>query len=263
MPLTLPLLPEHLAERTRRAGGSPALVHGDEMVLYWMRTAVRAHENPALDVALTLANAWGLPVLVYHALSERYPYASDRHHTFALEGARDVQRELQRRGIAYAFHLEREGSRGPHLRALAARSRVVVTEDFPVAPLRGWTERLAEHATVLAVDTACVVPMQVVGRAFDRAFAYERATRAQRAARVLRAWQEVEPAHALYAPELPFVSLGLQDADLPALVASTAIDHGVAPVPHTRGGSEAGYARFRAFTEKALSSYAREREPCR
>ena len=56
-----------------------------------MRTAVRVDENPALNAAMEIANRLGLPVLIYHELSERYPYASDRHHTFILEGARDVQ----------------------------------------------------------------------------------------------------------------------------------------------------------------------------
>jgi hypothetical protein len=149
---------------------------------------VRAHENPALDVAVTLANERGVPVLVYHALSERYPYASDRHHTFILQGARDVQRALAKREIAYCFHLERAGTRGPHLRTLAAGALAVVTEDFPVDPLRAWTSRLAEDVLVAAVDTACVVPMKLVGRAFDRAFAFTGATAALRRDRVARAW---------------------------------------------------------------------------
>ncbi len=259
MPTTSSILPEHLRERTRRIGVRPENAGGD-FVLYWMRTAVRAHENPALDVALLLANARRLPVLVYHALSERYPYASDRHHTFILEGARDVARELATRGIPHAFHLEREGARGPYLRELAARAVAVVTEDFPAAPFVRWTQRLAEHALVAAVDTACVVPMKVVGRAYDRAFAYERATKELRRARVSRAWIDVQPELAMGRPVLPFTPVDLERASFAELVASAAIDHGVGPVAHSRGGSVAGYARFRAFAlEGSLGQYARER----
>ena len=64
------VLPPHLAERTRRIGTRAENEVG-RFVLYWMRTAVRGHENPALDVALSLANARRLPLLVYHAASER------------------------------------------------------------------------------------------------------------------------------------------------------------------------------------------------
>ena len=78
------LLPDHLAERVTTHSAVLAAPAAGEFVLYWMRTAVRAHENPALDTALLLGRELQRPVFVYHALSERYPYASDRHHTFIL-----------------------------------------------------------------------------------------------------------------------------------------------------------------------------------
>ncbi|MBM4361212.1 MAG: deoxyribodipyrimidine photo-lyase, partial [Deltaproteobacteria bacterium] len=252
------VLPPHLGERTRRIGARAENEVG-RFVLYWMRTAVRGHENPALDVALSLANARRVPLLVYHAVSERYPYASDRHHTFILQGARDVARELAARGIPYALHVERPLHRGPHLRTLAERALAVVTEDFPLDPLRGWTQALAEHALVAAVDTACVVPMKLVGRAYDRAFAFERATKALRAARLDAPWVDVEPAFPMRLPDLPFASIDAETMDIPELVATAAIDHSVGPVAHTQGGSVAGYARFAAFVASALGDYHRTR----
>ena len=108
-------LPRPLAERIRHVSGGQC---EGAFVLYWMRTALRAHDNPALDVALHAADALGVPVFVYHGLSERYPHASDRHHTFILQGAVDVQRALQARGVGTAFHLERTGHRGAHLAEL-------------------------------------------------------------------------------------------------------------------------------------------------
>lgn len=121
MPTSLPILPPYLAERVRpRPGGVPA--HGARFTCYWTRAALRAHENPALVVALAHAGALGIPVFVYHALSERYPYASDRHHHFILEGARDFAQPRVARGIGTAFHLERPGYRGPHLLALARQA---------------------------------------------------------------------------------------------------------------------------------------------
>ena len=155
-------LPDHLAERCSRLSDvEPA---SGDFVLYWMRTACRAHENPALDVALTAGRGIDKPVFVYHALSESYPYASDRHHTFIVEGARDVQAEMAARGVGYAFHLERPGHRGRHLVTLGEKAALVVAEDMPVDPLCGWTKRLAEATStpVWAVDTACVVPMRLV-----------------------------------------------------------------------------------------------------
>ena len=70
-------LPAALAERTRLLSRERADSKG-ECVFYWMRTAIRAEENPVLDVAIHFANRLGLPLLVYQGLSERYPFASDR-----------------------------------------------------------------------------------------------------------------------------------------------------------------------------------------
>jgi photolyase PhrII len=247
-------LPPHLDERVTRLSQAR---RGDGIV-YWMRTAVRGHDNPALDVAVHLANTSGQPLLVYHAISERYPYASDRHHTFLLEGAHDVADELEQRGIPYALHVERPGHRTPHLRDLAARASVVITEDMPVQPLLGWTRRLAAAFPVWVVDTACVVPMPLVGKAHTRAFAFRSATEPLRGGRLEREWVDVAPRDVTpLAP--PFEPLDPRTVDIPELVASCEIDHAVGPVPHTRGGSKAGYARWAWFRERGLRSYSARR----
>jgi predicted NAD/FAD-dependent oxidoreductase/deoxyribodipyrimidine photolyase len=189
LPESLAGLPEPVAERVRVVASRRYPAAGT-FVLHWMHTALRVEENPALDTARFLATRLNLPLLVYQGLSERYPYACDRHHAFILQGARETHRELAAAGIPSVFHLERPGHRGPHLRTLAGRAAAVVTEDFPTAPISDWLPRVAERAAgpVFAVDTACVVPMRLVGRAYDRAFSYRDATAAMRAARLARPW---------------------------------------------------------------------------
>ncbi len=264
MPLTSPqlvaLFPPWLRERAR-GFGEPHLPDG-EFVLYWLRTAVRADENPALDAALAAGNALGLPVLIYHALSERYPYASDRHHTFQLEAARDLQAAIGERNVGYVFHLERIGHRGGHLKEMALRSALIVTEDMPVEPLRTWTMALGRQTRrpVIAVDTACVAPMQLLGKAYDRAFAFRTATQRRYDARLNRSYLPLSPRHQPLVPDnLPFQPLDLQAADVAELVAQCAIDHAIGPLPETLGGSTAGYARWDRFRQSGLAHYARRR----
>lgn len=262
-------LPSHLAERAHRVLPAPqttarpeALSQGGGFVLYWMRTAVRGHENPALDTALAASALLGRPLFVYHALSERYPYASDRHHRFILEGARDVQAELGQRNIGYAFHLERPGHRGPHLRSLAQQASLVITEDMPWAPLSRWTQDLATALgrSLLAVDTACVLPARRIGRAWLRAFAFRAATCTERLRRAEQPWTEITPAYPAFVPPLPFVPLPLSQIDLGDAIAACEIDHSVAPVAHTPGGSQAGYARWARFLRDGLPRYAQLRD---
>src|SRR5512134_2496881 len=94
------------------AGREPRPRHGGSLVLYWIQTTHRAHDNPALDFAVEQANALGLPLLVYHGLRHDYPWASDRLHTFILESVVDLYREFEARGIQYAFYLERTRTPG-------------------------------------------------------------------------------------------------------------------------------------------------------
>ena len=255
----LKALPEHLRERTRALNSAP-IHERAQLVLYWMRTAVRAHENPALDVAIEVGNALGLPVLVYHAVSERYRYASDRHHTFIMEGARDVSAQLLAAQIAYAFHCERPGHRGPHLKTLAQSAALVLTEDMPVYPLREWTRHLADQLSTAfwAVDTACVVPMRVVGQPLTRAFAYRKRITPLIAPR-LKPWPQTLPKVSPERFELPFEPVDWSSASIADLVAQCNIDHTVGPVFDTPGGSTAGYARWADFAQNGLKRYAKLR----
>ncbi|MGA0060408.1 MAG: deoxyribodipyrimidine photo-lyase, partial [Planctomycetota bacterium] len=254
-------LPAHLAERLADPAPAPPRP-GGEFVLYWMRTAVRGHENPALDVARSAAAALGLPVLVYHAVSERYPFASDRHHAFILEGARDMAAELAGSDVRVVCHVERSGHRGPHLQSLAARSAVTVTEWMPVPPLVGWTERLRRggpDVPVVAVDTSCVVPMPLVREEPERAFRFRDRTARLRRERLGQTWPVLDAVlPRLRSLELPFEPVDLATADLAALLAACAIDHGVGPVADTVGGSVAGYARWNRFLGR-IDRYARTR----
>ena len=180
-------LPAELLERLRSENAKEVLQSG-EFILYWMRTAIRVDENPALNTAIQLANQLQKPLLVYQGLTERYPFASDRHHSFVLQGAKDVQLAFKEREIQYALHVERKGHRGKHLKTLADRAAVVVTEDMPTEPLRTWTEKLAKTIScrLVAMDCACVVSMRLVRKSYDRAFAFRDATRKYYAKRVTR-----------------------------------------------------------------------------
>ena len=253
-------LPDHLTERTRvdRDGDESS----GEFVLYWMRTAVRSQENPALDVAILIADKLRLPLLVYHAISQHYRYASDRHHTFMLQGARDVQDQFAKADISYAFHLATGNDSRSHLVTLGQKSAVIVTEEMPVDPPRRFLDALKSQTDtpIFCVDTACVVPMQLLKKSYTRAFQYRNATKRYYEERLTRAWPAVDVRpKAFDLNSLPFDPLNLQTANLSELISKCEIDHAVGPVTDTVGGSLAGYQRWDRFLEKGMSGYAKRR----
>ena len=64
-------------------------------VLYWMRTALRGHENPALDVAAAAAAKLGLPLVVAAFVLRSHTHPTARRCQFWLQGLRDTQLELR------------------------------------------------------------------------------------------------------------------------------------------------------------------------
>ncbi len=141
-------------------------------------------------------------------------------------------------------------------------ARVLVTDEFPGEPTDAGVERLRGTVTtpILTVDTSCVVPMQKVGKAYDRAFAYKDATRRllQRASWSLHGpWCQAIPAR--WDGKIPFEPIDTQQIDITELVANCEIDHSIGPVLDTTGGSKAGYARWEHYCKTKLSKYAKLR----
>lgn len=231
-----------------------------------MHNALRAHENPALDAAICLARQNGLPLLVYHGLSEDYPFASDRVHAFLMQGHRDVQRELADRGIVAAFHLQRKGRRGPYLRSLTRAAAVLITEEMPVQPLTGWLERLTVTAStpIATVDCSCLAPVTQ----FDDVTTHAETFRQRAQTFHRRGLTEPYVEQTVDCPmadlealreQLELAPLDLQQANLANLIGQCRIDHAIAPVSETPGGSRAGYARWEQFRQRALTAYHRSR----
>lgn len=251
------ILPGHLSERTRMLNRRPVNRKG-RFVLYWMHHAVRGHENPALDVAVGVANEFGLPVLVYQGIGGRHPYNSDRHHTFILEGAIDARAELADRGITHLFHLAMNPAQPSPLVNLIEQSALTLTEDFPVPPMNHWTIRLARTspAAFWVVDTACIVPMQFHQNAFDRAYVFRQQTQRLFQERVLQQHEAPTPLYGQSDFPVGFEDIDLASADVATLVARCRIDHTVGAVPGTRGGAKAGYERWKQFKANGLKRYA-------
>ena len=252
------LLPEDLAKRCLSPDVEPR--EAGTLVLLWVRSAMRADSNPALEAACAAARRLDLPVLVYQGLDDRHPFASDRVWRFVLEGARDLAADLEARGIRYVFQLRRPGHVQPALKDLARHAALTFCDAVPVEPLKGWTAALAasSEAPVVEVDASCVVPLTATGRPYERAFAFKNATKKARKAWL--GWEpEEQPAPPLYQGPLGFEPVDLQAADLAELVAACDVDHGVGPVAHTVGGSRAAEERWRAFRDGRLARYARDR----
>ena len=239
-------------------------------VLYWMQSTHRLDENWALRAAIRTADRVNLPLLIHQGLDPTYPYASDRHHTFILQGARDTARQALALGLHYQFVLRRRRDDDRRVvDRLASRAYVVLTDLFPTAGVRERTARFADRAScrVLAVDSVCSVP--------SGAFAtpeYAARTIRPKLAKLLDHAIEIvadQPPRLSFSEALrrslpgilgtePLPLLSMTDEDIAREVSSCDIDHSVGAVA-MRGGREAAVARWESFLATSLSGYVERR----
>lgn len=86
--------------RVRRAGTPDP---EGSCVVYWMQRAQRALDNPALDVAVELANELDLPAIVFFGLHPGYPNANLRHYAFLVDGLAETERRINERGCVFVL----------------------------------------------------------------------------------------------------------------------------------------------------------------
>ena len=247
--------------RVRKMNDRPASTRG-EFVLYWSQMMRRSHDNAALSYAVARANDMGVPCVVYEALRPDYPHASDRLHTFVLEGARETAAQLEARGIAHVFFLPPTAAAARGIVGkLAARACVVVSDDFPSFIVPMQNARAAAHAPCefVVVDDCAVIPMALLAKPEVAA-----RTIRPKVMRALDAWLRPidEPVPRAKTPtrlDLPFSALDLARAHIPALVAACAIDHSVPAVAACRGGNGEAERHLDAFVRGGLARYDEDR----
>ena len=261
-PLGSPYVRDQLAQRLIRVNEMRLVPEGD-LVLYLMQSTQRIDENWALRYATIEADRLNRPLLIIHEIDADYEHASDRMHTFALQGARDVARDAESRGYTFRFLLRRKrGERSRTVEQLAARACLIVTDAYPTGGAAQRTTRLANSAPcrVVAVDSVGVIPAAMLPRE-----EYAARTIRPKLAKLRdialepvldRAPKRDFPTALLSSLAIDHVDIAR--ADIAAEVARCDIDHGVAPAA-IQGGTRAGRARLARFVETGLQQYSTRR----
>jgi deoxyribodipyrimidine photo-lyase len=230
---------------------------GTRYVLYWSQMNRRVESNHALAFAAGLANQEGMPLLFYEGLTCTYPFASDRFHTFLLEGVPETARRLAKLGIGYVFYLRRRrDDPNDTLYRLAADAAAVVTDDYPAFIAVQHNRSVPSHLEIpyYAVDSSCLVPMSHFEKQEYAAY-----TIRPKINKVLTQFMTPVPAirmkkkwDALDSP----LHCDVTDANIAELVAECNIDHSVSPSAEFRGGRKEAEHRLKYFLENNLRRYA-------
>ena len=257
-PLGSPYVRDQIAQRLARIN-EMRLVPEGELVLYFMQSTQRIHENWALRYATIEADRLNRPLLIVHELDADYEHASDRLHTFALQGARDVARDAAAAGYTFRFLLRRRrNERSRAIEQLAARACLIVTDAYPTGGIALRSARLAQSAPcrVVSIDSVGVIPAAMLPRE-EYAARTIRPKLAKLRDVALEPVADRPPRRELPAALLASLALDALDiagADITAEVARCDVDHTVAPAA-IEGGTRAGRARLARFVDTGLQQY--------
>ena len=231
-----------------------------QYVLYWAQMNRRVDSNHALHFAAGLANQHGLPLLSYEGLTCCYPFASDRLHTFMLEGVPETERRLKRLGIGYVFHLRQRSSDPDNaLFELARHAGAVVTDDYPAFISPRYNARVPGKLDIpyYVVDSSCIVPMSCFEKREYAAY-----TIRPKIKKLLPRY--VQPVSQLrvrckYTGAPPHIHTCVTGNNIAVLVQGCEIDHSVRPSPAFQGGSSEAKRRLKIFLRQKLFRYSNER----
>ena len=255
--------------RVRTVGNGEVRASGD-FVLYWMVAYRRTTWNFSLQRAIAWATDLNKPLIILEPLRCDYRWASDRIHQFVIQGMADNSRNLADKPAQYYPYLEPTPGQGRGLlAALAARSCLVVTDDFPCFFLPRMVAAAAKQIPVRLelVDGNGLLPMRAADRIFLRAYDFRRFLQKQLVPH-LSDLPDSDPWPSDGLPTLPEIPREVTQRWPPtdvqqwaadsAHLAAIPLDHTVTPTI-TRGGSQAAQEVLSTFLERKLDRYAERR----
>ena len=148
-----------------------------QYILYWMVAQRRVSWNFGLQRALEWGERLKKPVLIFEPLRIGYKWASDRLHTFVIQGMKDNQALCEEYGITYYPYVEPKQGAGKGLLAQLAHSAcMIVTDEYPCYFIPRMVKAAAQHCPILMeqVDSNGLLPLRASGRVFTTAASFRR-----------------------------------------------------------------------------------------
>ena len=224
-------------------------------IVYWMQRSQRSEDNPALDYAIKLGNALGLPVLVVFGLTADYPEAQRRHYHFLLDAMPEIQEGLRQRGVPFVLRL---GSPEDVVTSVCreVKPAMLVGDENPVRIGQAWRNAVADRVAVpfRCVDGDVVVPSSLFAK-------QEYAARTIRP-KIHRVWDTyLKPSSSTVLAEHSWRGRKLPRGEKihPEDLLKNLKVGGVSEVSDYRGGSQEARERLRRFVADRLPRYATER----
>ncbi|TVR27201.1 MAG: hypothetical protein EA390_14085, partial [Balneolaceae bacterium] len=240
-----------------------------EFVLYWMQINRRFHYNFALEYAIGWANKLNKPLLILEAFSCDYPWATDRTHTFMMQGMKEHLDYANQQNLNYVSFVEREaGEYDRLLRKLASRASLLITDEYPVFIMRKRNEQYRDEFDIpyITVDSNGLIPLGLTDKDPYSAYLFRKIMQ-KNFVEAFTNPPKKDPLNDLEnQTRIEFSDQffdGLPDAqkalsDIPGFISGLNIDHTVKPI-EWHGGRSAALGMLGQFIKNSLLEYDEKR----
>jgi len=226
-----------------------------QYVLYWMQASQRTRCNHALEYAIQRGNELGLPIVVCFGLMDDYPEANQRSYAFLIEGLRDVQSALHKRGILFVV---KHGPAPAAALQFGKKAALIVCDWNYLRHHKAWRHQVADQAgkSVVAVESEVVVPVEVVSDHHE----YAARTIRPKIHKHLKDYLHDVPEKTVKHASLQLEVRGDIDVtDVNSALAKLKIDRSVARSPRFTGGEVEAHRMLQRFIRDDLKAYATDR----
>ncbi len=219
-----------------------------------MQRAQRILENPALDLAIGIANALSLPVIIYFGVMGNFPGANLRHFHFMQQGLRDIAEGAAERGIGFVLRRAPESTLEAFLEEVSAA--ILIGDENPLREPERWRAALAKRLTIpyWTIDADVVVPSAIFNRSFVLLHHFRPHLK-----RHLDQFLVAGPAPTPVKPWRPARATSSFDLSRDITEGFAKLDRGVEPVDTFTGGTHAALKRLDHFIRHALAGYNEQR----
>lgn len=236
-----------------------------KFVVYWMQINRRFEYNYALEYAVELANELKKPLLIYEGLSSSYPWASDRFHSFILDGMIEHEMLSKKEKFNYFNYVEKESNDGKGLiYDLVRDASVLVSDDYPVFIINEHNKRVASKIKIPfhVVDSNGIIPFSKTQKAPFTAFHFRKIIQKEFAEcyhlfpvmKPLDLLENKEPIQLENEFLNKFHSVNLSQISVEELISQISIDHSVKRI-NEKGTREEALKRYKDFISKKIYSY--------
>lgn len=240
-----------------------------DYILYWMQSTRRFHFNYGLEYAISCANKLEKPLLIYEAFSCHYRWATDRSHTFMMQGMKEHLDFAEQYHLNYITFCEKQpGQIDKMVMEICERASIVITDEFPILIVKKSNQKYSGKVKVpyITVDSNGIIPLSVTDKDPYSAYFFRKVMQKH----FVEAYTHPPKRNPLDDLERTEEIEGLSKitdkypdgkkalADIPSFVSGLDIDHSVKPVDWD-GTRKAALGMLGQFISNGLQEYGEKR----